>query len=177
MRQRYYLGFLLVFFAGLMSANTAIAQNELKIKGTYQIEKNQRHGWLILNLEIPDGCHVYALTQEGTPPPTRLKLEESDQFELLEKFKANKKPKVIENDPIFEQRIEKHEGKIAFMAPIKIAAAVELESVEFQLKMNGQLCNDSGCQLISDRKIEVEFAGFYEKEDGEKKKKKKKKGK
>ena len=88
-------------------ADQAIGQqteNRLKLVGTYQIEEGERHGWLIVNLEIPTGSHVYALTQEGNPPPTKIKLAESDSFELMRGFEANKVPDVKENDPVFGQR-------------------------------------------------------------------------
>lgn len=170
MRHRYFLVPVLAFLFGMLTTEALLAQQDIKIEGTYQIEKNQRHGWLILNVEIPDGHHIYALTQKGSPPPTKIKLEESDQFEMMDKFKADKKPKVVEHDPIFEQRIEKYNGKVALMAPIKVADAADLENVEFELKISGQLCNDNGCRLFNNKKIEIEFAGYYEKDEQKKKK-------
>lgn len=148
--------------------NVASAQNDIKIEGTYQIEKDQRHGWLILNVKIPKGYHIYALTQIGNPPPTKIQLAKSTEFELMDKFKSDKKPKVVEKDPIFEQRIEKHDGKIAFMAPIKVAKSADLKDINFDLKISGQLCNDSGCRLFNNKKIDVEFAGFYDKTEKKK---------
>lgn len=162
---RYYsilIGLLACLSMSLI-ANEAFAQNDIKIEGTYQIEKDQRHGWLILNVKIPEGYHIYALTQVGNPPPTKIVLQKSEDFELMDKFKSDKKPKVIEKDPIFEQRIEKHDGKIAFLAPIKIANSADLKDVNFDLKISGQLCNDSGCRLFNNKKIDIEFAGFYDK--------------
>ena len=165
MRLRYLLVPLLAFAFGFWSSEAIFAQDEFKIEGTYQIEKSQRHGWIILNLEIPDGYHVYALTQKGSPPPTTIKLQESDDFKLLKKFKANKKPKVVEHDPIFDQRIEKYVGKIALMAPIEIAINKDLDSVTFNVKISGQLCSDTSCQLFKNKEIEIDFAGFYEKDE------------
>ncbi|MGI9519171.1 MAG: protein-disulfide reductase DsbD domain-containing protein [Pirellulaceae bacterium] len=146
-------------------ANGQQTGSQLKIVGTYQIEQGQRHGWLILNLEIPTGSHVYALTQEGNPPPTKIKLAESDNFELMRGFEANKAPHVEEQDPVFGQRVESHEGKVAFMAPIRVADGVDLENVVFDLKFHGQVCNDSGCIPVFNRPVEIDFAGFYEEEE------------
>ena len=170
MRYRYYFVPVIAFLFGMLSTEALFAQQDIKIEGTYQIEKDQRHGWVILNVEIPEGFHVYALTQKGSPPPTKIKLEESGQFELMDKFKADKKPKVIEHDPIFDQRIEKYTGKVALMAPIKVANATDLENVEFDLKISGQLCNDNGCRLFNNKKIEIEFAGYYDRDEKKKKK-------
>jgi len=171
MRLRYLLVPLIAFAIGFLSTLSLFAQNGLKIEGTYQIEKGKRQGWLIVNLEIPEGHHVYALTQKGTPPPTTIKLEESDSFKVLKKFSSNKKPKVIEHDPIFDQRIEEYVGKVALMAPIRIADGADLENVKFDLKISGQLCSDTGCQLFKNKEVEIEFAGYYEKDPNDKEEK------
>ena len=171
MRPRIATASLFAFLLGLVSPIAIFAQNDIKVEGAYHIEKNQRHGWLILNLEIPKGYHVYALTQKGSPPPTKIDLKESEQFELLKKFEANRKPHVVEHDPVFDQRIETYEGKIALRAPIRIASDVDLENVDFDLKISGQLCNDSGCRLFNGKSVEIEFAGFYEKEEKKEEKK------
>ena len=155
-----------LFFA-LFLTEGAVAQDDFAITGTYQIEKGQRHGWLILNVTIPEGHHIYALTQKGTPPPTKIKLADSKQFKLIKKFTSNKKPKVIEHDPIFKQRMEEYEGKVALMAPISVAEGVDLDSVAFDLKITGQVCSDSGCMPFTDKAIEITFAGYYEKENKE----------
>ena len=169
MRYHYIWVALFAVFLCFWATEPLMAQKDIKIQGTYQIEKDQRQGWLILNIQIPKGYHIYALTQVGNPPPTKIQLAKSQDFELLDKFKADKKPKVIENDPIFEQRIEKHEGKIALLAPIKVAKTADLKDVVFDLHITGQLCSDTGCRPFNNKKIEVEFAGFY---DGKEKKKK-----
>ncbi len=161
-------GTIVSFIALLAITIPAVAQEtgrELKIIGTYQIEQGKRHGWLIVNLEIPPGSHVYALTQEGNPPPTKIKVAESESYELLRGFQANKAPHVVEHDPVFGQRVESHEGKVAFMAPLRVAEGVDLQNVVFDLKFHGQVCNDSGCIPVFNRPVEINFAGFYDKEE------------
>lgn len=168
MSTRSLLGLMVAIALGFATLNPVVAQDDFKIEGTYQIEKGQRHGWLILKVNIPEGFHIYALTQEGSPPPTKIKLAESDAFEVMQKFKANKEPKVVEHDPVFEQRVEKYVGKVALLAPIKIADGVELDDVTFDLKITGQLCSDTGCQMFRNKQVEIDFAGYYEKEKKEK---------
>ena len=169
MRYHYIWVALLAVLLGSLVTKPLVAQKDLKIQGTYQIEKDKRQGWLILNIQIPKGYHIYALTQVGNPPPTKIQLAKSSEFELLDKFKADKKPKVIEKDPIFETRLEKYEGKVALLAPIKFSKTADLKDVVFDLRITGQLCNDSGCQPFNNKKVTIEFAGFYDAKDKKKK--------
>ena len=156
--------FSLVLAAGGWTEVTA--QTEPKITGTYKIEKGTRHGWVIVSVEVPAGCHIYALTQKGSPPPTKLKIADSEDFVLLDKFTADKAPKVIEHDPVFEQRVEKHDaGKVNFMAPIRINDGVDLADLPIDLKFHGQVCSESGCKPLFNKPVETSFAGYYEAAD------------
>lgn len=169
------MGRLLVIVAltAFATSATVVAQELPVIKASYQIENGTRKGWLIVTVEVPEGCHIYALTQEGSPPPTKIKVAESESFELLEKFRSDKKPHVVENDPVFDQRVETYEeGEINLMAPIEIADGNDLEKLLVDLKFHGQVCSDSGCKPLFNKPIEVKFGGFYDppKEDEPKKK-------
>ena len=79
----------------IVSSTQLEAQTKLKLTARYQIEKGTRNGWIVVSAEIPKGNHIYALTQKGTPPPTKIKIAESDDFSVTKKFKPNKKHKVI----------------------------------------------------------------------------------
>ncbi len=146
-----------------VSANVQAQENELKVSATYQIEEGHRHGWIMMKIEIPKDHHIYSLTQEGNPPPSKVVVAESDQFKLMKAFSSKEKPIVIEHDEVFAQRVEKHEGKITFMAPITVADAADLQNVKFDVKLSGQICSDKGCRLLK-KPVEVAFAGFYKKQ-------------
>ncbi len=151
------------FVLAMWALNPALAQEVPKITGSYQIEKGTRQGWLIVTVDVPAGCHIYALTQKGSPPPTKLKLAESDAFEMLDQFAADKAPKVIEHDPVFDQRIEKYDsGRVKFLAPVRFADGIDVETVEFDLKFHGQVCSDSGCKPLFNKPVVTSFAGYYE---------------
>ena len=82
---------------------------------------------------------------------------------LLEGFRSDKKPHVVENDPVFDQRVETYnEGKIKLLAPIEIANGTDLEKLLVDLKFHGQVCSDSGCKPLFNKPIEVKFGGFYD---------------
>jgi Disulphide bond corrector protein DsbC len=166
-----------VFGALPASSERLLAQEIPAMSATYQIEKGTRRGWLIVTVEIPEDCHIYALTQTGSPPPTKIKLAESKQFTVLEVFRADKEPHVVENDPVFGQRVETYEaGTVKLIAPISVAEGVKLEEVTFDLKFHGQVCSGEGCKPIFNHPLTVSFNGFYdppppvENEDGGKKK-------
>ncbi len=152
----------------LLSTTKIEAQTKLKLSARYQIEEGTRQGWIVVSAEIPKGNHIYALTQKGTPPPTKIKIAESEEFSITEKFKSNKKPKVIEKDPIFQSRIEKHEGQVAFLAPITIANEADIEELMIDLKFHGQLCSDTGCIPYFNKPVLVEFGGYFVKTDKKK---------
>lgn len=159
------------------SSERLSAQEIPAMSATYQIEKGTRQGWLIVTVEIPKDCHIYALTQTGSPPPTKIKLAESKQFTVLEAFRADKEPHVVENDSVFGQRVETYEaGTVKLIAPIRVADGVKLEEVTFDLKFHGQVCSAEGCKPIFNHPLTVSFDGFYEppppdekKDGGEKK--------
>lgn len=158
------------------SCNPLFGQEIPAMSAMYQIEKGSRKGWLIVTVDVPEGCHIYALTQKGSPPPTKIKLEESKEFELLEGFRANKEPHVVEHDPVFGQRVESYEaGKVKLIAPVRIADEFDVEKVSFDLKFHGQVCSAEGCKPIFNHPLKVTFGGFYDppppdKDKGEKKK-------
>ena len=152
----------------IVSSTQLEAQTKLKLTARYQIEKGTRNGWIVVSAEIPEGNHIYALTQKGTPPPTKIKIAASDDFSVTKKFKPNKKPKVIEKDPVFESRVEKHEGKVAFLATITIADGVDIEELFIDLKFHGQICSDTACIPLRNKPIPVEFGGYFVKTDKKK---------
>jgi hypothetical protein len=152
-----------ILWTAMPAAGQLWAQELPKIEGSYQIERGTHKGWLIVRVDIPEGCHIYSLTQEGTPPPTRLTLAETKSVELLEKFRSDKKPHVVEHDPIFEQRVESHgAGKVSFLAPMRVAEGENLENLTLDLRFHGQVCSDAGCKPLFDHPVKVNFGGYYD---------------
>lgn len=155
-------GLAMSVIVGLLSSGSLQAQDEPRISGEYKIEKGTRSGWLIVTVEIPNGSHIYALTQQGNPPPTRLQLAESETVAVLEPFRADKPPVVVEHDPVFEQRVEKHDGgKVRFMAPIRVAEGAGIETLAIDLKFHGQICSETGCKPLFNKPVETRFTGYY----------------
>ena len=139
----------------------ATAQNEKKsvsFSAEFKLEEGKKSGVLIIKSEIAEKHYIYALTQKKIPPPTKIKIAESKSYSVDGEFKANKKPTVVEKDEIFNNRIEKHYGKVAFAAPVSISG--EAKSVEVPITIIGQVCSDENCTLLKE-KIVAKFGGYY----------------
>jgi len=75
---------------------------------------------------------------------------------------ADKDPKVIEMDPVFEQRIEKHSGQTQFFASIIVRPGVDLQKLKQEVQFSGQICSESACQPIRGHKTNAVFSGYFE---------------
>ena len=140
------------------------AITELTLTGRFHVIKGSERGVLILKAEIPKGSCIYALTQKGNPQPSKLKISPSKQFQVLGKFSADRYPKVIEHDPVFETRLEKHTTLVQFFAPIKLVPGVDPKTVTAEMTFDGLCCSDAGtCIPVKGRKVKANFGGYYEK--------------
>lgn len=121
-------------------------------------------GYLVVKVALAEGNHIYSLTQSGDIAPSKIAVKPSKSFRINSKFTPDRKPKVIEHDPVLEQRVEKHTALVQFFAPIEIAPGVDPNALEFDLKFNGQVCSASGmCRPIMEKPLKAKFAGFFTK--------------
>ena len=150
---------------GLGVAVTATcAQERVKFVGEYKLIRGTDQGRLILRAKIVDGHHIYAVTQKGSPPPTKIEIKDSKQFRLDGTFRPDKKPVVVEHDPLFDNRVEKHYGSIEFSVPIQIAQGVDATRLNVHMKFHGQVCSNRGaCYPLFNKQIPVRFGGYVEK--------------
>ncbi len=138
-------------------------KREFQLKGEFQLEQNTRVGYLVLSAEIPEGSYIYSLTQKDSPPPSTIEIASSESFRVTGKFQPDKEPKTIEHDPIFEARLEKHTQNVRFFIPLQIADNLDPTDLRIRMRFNGQVCSDEGtCRPISDKIVEAEFGGYYQ---------------
>jgi len=86
----------------------------------------------------------------------------SNDLRVISKFASEKAPTVIEKDPVFERRIEKHSGQVKFFAPIEVRPGVDLNQLSQEVQFSGQVCSEGGCQPIRNFKANARFAGYFE---------------
>lgn len=105
---------------------------------------------LVVRAQMATGWHVYSITQpDGGPTPTQIVVAENPQVEVGE-FSTEDRPKIrdlSEEIPAWEGiPIEEHYGTVTWTAPMKTAEGVELQNVDIQGDLKGQVCHDTqGC--------------------------------
>jgi hypothetical protein len=140
-------------------------ESAIRFVGRFLLERNTRSGYLILKAEIAEGNHIYSLTQKGSPPPTKIAVAESADFRIVGNFHADKRPSVVENDPIFNNRVEKHTRTVQFFVPLELADGVDPAAVLPELAFTGQVCSEKGvCIPFRNRRIAATFGGYYDRD-------------
>jgi hypothetical protein len=145
-----------------------VVQNDeppVKLSARYHIESGTNRGFLIVKVDVPAGNHIYSLNQPEPLIPTRLSVKTSDQFSAEKKFKADKKPKVVEKDPLFNARLEKHAGTVQFYVPLTVNTQSDLKQLQPLVRFSGQMCSDQGyCVPINNLEVAAKFAGYFQRE-------------
>ena len=140
----------------------AVLAQPWKISSQIHLEKGSTEGYIVVQLDLSKGYHIYSLNPQGSLSPTRLAVLPSNDLRVKTKFVSDKAPLVIENDPIFERRIEKHKGQVRFFAPIKVRAGVDPQKLTQEVQFSGQVCSADGCQPIQNYISNASFAGYFE---------------
>ncbi len=159
--------FALILIFGWIASSIAWSDDDLqaiKIQALYQIQSGTREGRVVLLCNIPEGHHIYSTQQASPPGPTKIKIADSDKFKLTAGFTPDRKPAVIEHDPVFETRLELFDGKVAFTAPLQLTGDAELEKLAIELTINCQVCSNNECVIVRNKKIEVRFGGYFDPE-------------
>jgi hypothetical protein len=124
------------------------------------VDPKANRGILVVRAIMNRDGYLHALTQDG-PARTRLEVAVHEGFEIDGIFRPSVEPKVIENDPVLNERIEKHYESVDFFLPIKIAANQNPEDLKIKVRVNGQVCIDnSSCIPVRDKILVAEFGTY-----------------
>lgn len=140
-------------------------ENNLPFKMTsrFHLQKGTNQGYVVLKVELEKEHYLYSLTQVGDIRPTRITATPSKLIRLTAKFNPDRPATIIEKDPVFKQRIEKHKNVIQFFAPIEVASNTEVRQLTAELVVNGQVCKEAGfCIPIINQKVKSRFAGYFD---------------
>jgi len=160
--------------AQIMDSPTEIAQQRLaqqiqKAKTpSYQItsrillSQGTQAGYLVVEVQLAAGKHIYALTQTDGIPPTMLKMLPNQQVQLTGDFSPDKPASVIENHPDFNLRVEKHTGTVQFFAPITVSPTADLAKLTVEIQFDGQVCSKNACVPVRGKKVTGKFAGYFQ---------------
>ena len=123
--------------------------NPVKIHAEFSAPSADQPARLFITAQIHETYHVYSLNQ-GTPPQkTKIRVNESDDFQRVGSFQANSPPKIIVNPPDAlvwpNVRLEEHYGKVTWYAPIEFSLGVILEDLEISGEVDLQACDATSC--------------------------------
>lgn len=137
-------------------------QKPWTMTGRIHLQKGTNKGYLVLQLDLQKGYYSYSVNPKASPAPTTITMAPSADIRMLSKFESDKPPEVIEKDPVFQQRIEKHKGKVQFFASIEVRPGVDVQKLAAELEFKGQICSQESCQPIRGKKVAAKFAGHFE---------------
>ena len=122
----------------------------------FSTSADRKTGVLEVRCDIPAGAHLFSVTQKKAVPgplKTRIRVDDSNDFELTGKFQPDKDPhlKAIPGQAV---KSEEHEGKVVFSAPLKFSDAVDPDALTINVQLNGQVCTDAGsCIQIQEKLV------------------------
>ncbi len=146
--------------------NENFVQDPVKASAWFRLKQNSREGVINLKAEIAENWHVYSVTQpKGGPLRAKIMLPESEKYELTGDFEPDADPHVVEKDDVFGIRVEYHESRVVWSAPIKLASGVDPATLNLKLRFQGQTCvknekGETGACLPLSETVPVSFDGF-----------------
>ena len=134
-----------------------------QLSGRFHLQQGTSQGYLVLQCGLPPGSYIHSLTQTGDMNPSSIDVAPSQDFAVSGPFYPDSPATVIEKDPVFQQRVEKHLGKVQFFVPIQIRDGVDLSELKPVMVFSGQVCSDKGvCIPIREKTVRATFAGYFE---------------
>ena len=126
------------------------------------LQTGTNKGYLVVRVDLAEGCYVYSLTQKGDARPTKLTVTPSPKIRLLGGFAADRAAEVAAGDTA-KQRLEIHKTTVQFFAPVEVAAGTDLSSLAVEVAFDGQVCTaDKFCMPIMSEKVAGKFAGYFQ---------------
>jgi hypothetical protein len=141
-------------------------QQPWKFQGRLHLQQGSTEGYIVLQIDLAPNHYIYSVSPDGSPAPTKIGIVPSPSVKTGSSFSPDQPPKVIENDPVFQRRIEKHTDRVQFFVPCKLDPNADYKLTGLPvIEFNGQICSKDGvCIPVRGKKIPVEFAGFYQPE-------------
>ena len=141
-----------------------VAQQPWKFEGRLHLQEGSTEGYIVLQIDLAPGHYMYSVSPEGSPAPTKIEIVPSASIQVAQEFSPDQPPTVIENDPVFQRRIEKHTDRVQFFVPCRLDPNADYKLTGLPvIEFNGQVCSKDGvCLPIRNKKIEVKFAGYFQ---------------
>lgn len=146
----------------------AAEQQPWKFEGRLHLREGSTEGYIVLQIDLAPEHYIYSVSPEGSPAPTKIEVVPSPNVKTADAFSPDQPPAVVENDPVFQRRIEKHTGRVQFFVPCRLDPNADYKLTGMpEIEFNGQVCSKDGvCIPIRKKKIKVNFAGYFQQETG-----------
>ena len=135
-----------------------------KFEGRLHLQEGSTEGYIVLQIDLAPGHYIYSVSPEGSPAPTKIEIVPSASVQVAQGFSPDQPPTVIENDPVFQRRIEKHTDRVQFFVPCRLDPNADYKLTGLPvIEFNGQVCSKDGvCLPLRNKKIPVTFAGYFQ---------------
>lgn len=135
--------------------------SELTLTGRLRVEEGGRQGILEVTAKLAPHWHTYAVTQQGGPGPSKIKVTAAGQLELLEPFRPDHAPQRRKVE-VFDVPLDEHYDAVVWSAPVRLADGVDPAKLALDVKFDGQICHDnSGCKPMFGQAVPITFGGYY----------------
>ncbi len=147
----------------------AAPQQPWKFEGRLHLRQGSTEGYIVLQIDLAPEHYIYSVSPDGSPAPTKIEIVPSANVKTPNTFSPDQPPAVVEKDPVFQRRIEKHTGRVQFFVPCQLDPNADYKLTGMPvIEFNGQVCSKDGvCIPIRKKKIKVNFAGYFEQETGD----------
>ena len=115
-------------------------QETVSVTGKFIQDSNSPStGKLLLEAIVPEGFHMYSITQKaGGPYAAKIAVDPSDQYSISGQFTAQTQPQ-IQNVDYYDVPIEEHRGTVIWTAPIQFASGVDPSTIEIKGRLSYQI--------------------------------------
>ncbi len=143
-----------VFLAAVLGVRTpADAQFGLggdpvvSVDGQFTAPDGEGRSRLFVTATIDPGWYIYGmdLAPDRGPIPSSIQLEDSDEFQLVGRFRAYPEAEV-KVEPLFDDlRVPTHAEQVVWHAPIELAADVDARQLVIRGHLRAQPCDATSC--------------------------------
>ncbi len=137
---------------------------EAKVSATaeFSLVRGTNKGRLAVTLVVPEGHHIYSLTQpKGGPIRTTIAIDPASSVKLTTQFQANRDPRVHEVK-FFKVPVEEYDETIVCQADFELLDDADPDTTTIDLSIDGQLCKGTESCTNFELQTKATFSGFVD---------------
>ncbi len=118
------------------------------LRATAKLTPADDGAWhLQVTANLQPGWYIYSITQEpGGPVPTKITVEPSTSYRIVEDFRADTPPKK-KSEPLFGGlTVETHHDAVTWTARVELDSGAQPSDITIKGQIRAQLCTESMCR-------------------------------